>query len=159
MNHRTAPRLRLDGKLPANDFQPLLHAGQAESGPSYRLVRVKAGSRILDGQVDGVDVTVERDVGLSRHAMLDDILQGFLQDAVEAQGDFPWQRLRDVLAVHVNRDAMPIGQLFAEASRRRFQPQQFQSRRVKVVRQRLKIGHKIRNRFPDRPDFLLEIGR
>ena len=52
VNHRAAPPLRVDGKLPANDFQPLLHAGQAEPGPSHRLVRVKAGARILDRQVD-----------------------------------------------------------------------------------------------------------
>ena len=129
MNRRAAPPLRVDGKLPANDFQPLLHAGQAEPGPSHRLVRVKAGARVLDGQVDGVDVTVQRDVGVSRHAVLDDILQGFLQDAVETQGDFRWQRFRDVLEVNVNRDTMPIGQLFAEPGRRRFQPQEFQFRR------------------------------
>ena len=145
MNHRAAPPLRVDGKLPANDFQPLLHAGQAEPGPSHRLVRVKAGARVLDCQIDGVDLTVQRDVGVSRHAMLDDILQGFLQDAVETQGDFPWQRFRDVLEVNVNRDTMPIGQLFAEPGRRRFQPQEFQSRGVKAVRQRLNIGRKIRN--------------
>ena len=46
---------------------------------------------------------------MSRPAMLDDILQGFLQDAVETQGDFPGQRFRDVLEIHVNRDTMPIG--------------------------------------------------
>ena len=92
MNRRAAPPLRVDGKPPAHDLQPLLHAGQAEPGPSHRLVRVKAGARVLDRQIDGVDLTVQRDVGVSRHAMLDDILQGFLQDAVETQGDFPWQR-------------------------------------------------------------------
>ena len=87
MNHRAAPALRVNGKLPANDFQPLLHAGQAEPGPSHRLVRVKAAARVLACEVNGIDLTIQRDVGVSRHAMLDDILQGFLQDAVEAEGD------------------------------------------------------------------------
>jgi hypothetical protein len=40
--------------------------------------------------------------------MLDDVLEGFLQDAVETQGDFRWERCRDVLEVDVNRHAMPI---------------------------------------------------
>jgi hypothetical protein len=31
-------------------------------------------------QIDGADLTVQRDVGVSRHAMLEDILEGFLQD-------------------------------------------------------------------------------
>ena len=91
--------------------------------------------------------------------MLDDILQGFLQDAVETQGDFPWQRFRDVLEADVNRHVMPIGQLFAERSRRPFQPQELESRGVKAVRQRLNVGHEIGNLLADRPDLLLEIGR
>ena len=89
MNGRAVPALRVDGKVPAHDLQPLLHAGQAEPAPSHRLLRVEAGARILDCEVDGVDLTVQRDMGVTRPAMLDDILQGFLQDAVERQGDFP----------------------------------------------------------------------
>ena len=85
MNRRAASRLRVDGQLPANSFQPLRHAGQAKPAPSYRLVMVKAGARILDCQVEGVELTAERDVGMSRPAVLDDILQGFLKDAVETQ--------------------------------------------------------------------------
>ena len=113
----------MDGELPADDFQPLLHAGQAEPGPAHRLVRVKARARVPDRQLDGVAVTVQGDVGVSRRAMFDDILEGFLQHAVETQGDFPWQRFRDVLEVNVNRDSVPSGHLFTEPSRRRFQPQ------------------------------------
>jgi len=159
VNHRAAPRLRVDGQLPADDFQPLFHAGQAESGPSHRLVRVKAGARILDCQDEGVVLTAQRDLGMSRPAMLDDVLQGFLQDAVETQGDFPRLRFRDVLEVNVNRDSMPFGQLFAESRRCRFQPQEFQSRGVKGVRQRLNIGYEIRDLLAHFPDLLLEIGR
>ena len=91
--------------------------------------------------------------------MLDDILQGFLQDAVETQGDFRWQRPRDVLEVNVNRDAMPIGQLFAEPSRRSFQPEELEPRGVKAVRQRLNISRNIRDLLADSPDLLPEIGR
>ena len=40
---------------------------------------------------------------MQRLAMLDDVLQGFLQDAVKTEGEFPWQRFRDVLDVDVNR--------------------------------------------------------
>ena len=145
--------------MSAHDLQPLLHAGQAEPAPSHRLLGVKAGARILDCQVDGVDLTVQRDVGVTRRAMLDDILQGFLQDAVERQGDFPWERCRDVLEVNVNRQTVPIGQLFAEPSRRLFQPQDLQFRGVKAVRYRLNIGRKIRNLLADFADLLLEIGR
>ena len=65
MNRRAAPPLRVNGQLPANELQPLLHAGQAEPAPSHRLLRVKANARILDGQVDVVDLTVKRDVSAS----------------------------------------------------------------------------------------------
>ena len=65
VNHRAASRFRVDGKLAADDFQPLLHTGQAEAGPSHRLVRIKAGARILDCQGDVVGVPVQRDVGVS----------------------------------------------------------------------------------------------
>ena len=61
--------------------------------------------------------------------------------------------------MNVNRDTMPIGQLFAEPSRRSFQPHELQLRRMKAVRQRLNIGRKIRNLLVDVPDLLLEIGR
>ena len=54
---------------------------------------------------------------------------------------------------------MPNGQLFAEPSHRRFQPKEFQLRGVKIVRQRLNIGDKIRNLLPYVPDLLREIGR
>ena len=64
MNHRAASPLRVDGKLPADDFQPLPHTGQAEPGPSHRLVRIKTGARILDCQPDVVGVTLEGDVGV-----------------------------------------------------------------------------------------------
>ena len=91
--------------------------------------------------------------------MFDDVLQGFLQDAVETESDFGRQRVRDVLDVHVNLDTMATGQLFAEGGRRRFQPQEFQSRRVKAVRQRLNIRPKFRNLLSDCGDLLLETGR
>ena len=48
----------------------------------HGFVRVEAGARVLDCQIDGVDLTVQRHVGVSRGAMLEDILEGFLQDAV-----------------------------------------------------------------------------
>ena len=65
VNHRAAPLLRADGQLPADGFQPLSHAGQPESGPAHCLVRVKAGARVFDSQVDGVDVSVQRNVSVS----------------------------------------------------------------------------------------------
>ena len=85
MDDRPVPRLRVNGKVAADDLQTFLHAGQTEPAPFYRLLRVEAGARILDGEVDGVALSVQRDVVLTRPAMLDDILQGFLQDAVETQ--------------------------------------------------------------------------
>jgi hypothetical protein len=83
--------------------------------------------------------------------MLDDILEGFLQDAVETEGDLRWQRFRDVLEMHVNRDAVPIRQLFAEAGHRCFQPYEFELRGMQAVRQRLNIGRKIPDLSVDFP--------
>ena len=65
MNDRAVPPLRVDGKVPAHDLQPLPHTGQAEPVPPDRLLGIKAGARILDCQVDGVGVTAQRHVGAS----------------------------------------------------------------------------------------------
>ena len=83
MDDRPVPRLRVNGKVAADDLQTLLHAGQTEPAPSHRLLGVEASARILDCEVEGVDLSVQRDGGVTRPAMLDNILQGFLQHAVE----------------------------------------------------------------------------
>ena len=57
MDDRPVPRLRVNGKVAADDLQTLLHAGQAEPAPSHRLLRVEAGARILDCEIDGVDLS------------------------------------------------------------------------------------------------------
>ena len=84
MDDRPMPRLRVNGNVAADGLQTLRHAGQAEPAPSHRLLRVEAGARILDGEIDGVDVSLQRDVGVTRPAMLDNSLAGFLQHAGES---------------------------------------------------------------------------
>ena len=80
--------------------------------PAQLIASGKPVTRILDSQVDGVDLTVQRHIGASRHAALDDVLQGFLQNPLEAQGNFRWKRLRDVFEVNVNRHTVSIGHFF-----------------------------------------------
>jgi len=65
MDRRALPALRPDRKVPANNLQPLLHARQAEPTPSQRFLGVKAGARILDCEIDGVGLTVQRDVSMT----------------------------------------------------------------------------------------------
>ena len=87
--------------------------------------------------------------------MLDDILQGFLQDAVETEGDFrgrafgmfsKWTSIADPADWTTPRRTLPPP----------FQSQEFESRGVKAVRQRLNVGHEIRNLLADRPDLPLD---
>jgi len=59
----------------------------------------------------------------------------------------------------VNRHTMALGQLLAKLTHRCFEPQQFESRGVKAVRQHLNIGHHIRNLFAGCPDLLREFSR
>ena len=88
--------------------------------------------------------------------MLDRILQGFLQHTEETHGDSRWQRFRNVLRVEIDFHRVAIGQLFAKPCRRRYEPQEFQFRRVKTVRQRLNIGSQICKLLDCRPDLLIE---
>ena len=88
MNRRAVPHLRGEGKRSPTTFNRSFMLVKPSPRPLIASLGVEAGARILDCQVDGVDLTVQRDVGVSRHAMLEDILQGFLQDAVE-RGRFP----------------------------------------------------------------------
>src|SRR3954465_3969908 len=41
VNHGALSRLRVDREMPADDFQAPLHAGQAEAGPSQRLMGIE----------------------------------------------------------------------------------------------------------------------
>jgi hypothetical protein len=91
--------------------------------------------------------------------MLDDILQGLRQHAVETEGDVRWQSFRDVLDVKVNLCTMPMGQLFARRSHHRLEPEKLQSRGVKTVRHRLNIAHEIRNLLAGRSDLQVEFSR
>ena len=61
--------------------------------------------------------------------------------------------------MNVNRDTVPIGQLFAEPGDRTFQADAFQLRRVKPVRQRLNVARKIDNLLVGFSNFAPEIGR
>ena len=118
MNRRAVPRLRVDRKLAADSLQPLHHVDQAEHRPAHRVMRIKASARVLDGQADGIDVTGQGDVGASRHTMLEDVLDSFMQHAVEAKGDFRRQRIRHVLELHLNGHILPIRPLLAESGHR-----------------------------------------
>jgi hypothetical protein len=123
VNRCAAPGLRTNGKLPVDEFQPLLHARQSEPTPSRDLLRVEANPGILDGQLDVIDSTFERRLEVSRAAVFDRILQCFLQHAEDTQRNHVWEFLRNVFGGKVDLYLLLIGQFLAQAGRRRFEPQ------------------------------------
>ena len=65
MNRCSVLRPRIDRKLPADEFQPFLHAGQAESPPFHCRFRLKTNPRITRRQFDLVWSTQERNMEVS----------------------------------------------------------------------------------------------
>src|SRR5687767_10923866 len=60
MDDRPVPWLRANGNVAADGLQPFCHAGQAEPAPCHRLLRVEASAGILDCEIDGVALSVQR---------------------------------------------------------------------------------------------------
>ena len=77
---------RVDRDFPADQAQPLPHADQAEPPLAGGRAGVEPAPVVGDPERDRVRASAQLDPGVPGAAVLDDVPQGLLGDAVEAQG-------------------------------------------------------------------------
>ena len=114
----------------------LPHADQPEPPLAVGRAGVETGPVIDDPQGDSRPrFRVKLDPGVPGAAVLDDVPQGFLRDAVEAQGRVVGNRRRHLAGGEFDRQAVGLGQFLAQAADGGHEPQLLELRRVQVVRQ------------------------
>ena len=101
-NYGAAPRLGIYEKLSMDQFQTFLHASEAQAAARNCLFGVKANSRIAHRQLNLIRCTVEANLEVPRRAMLNGVLEPFLQDAKQAKRDLRRQLPRDLIGVNLN---------------------------------------------------------
>ena len=85
-----------------DQFQTFLHASEAQAAARNCLFGVKANSRIAHRQLNLIRCTVEANLEVPRRAMLNGVLEPFLQDAKQAKRDLRRQLPRDLIGVNLN---------------------------------------------------------
>src|SRR6266566_3491629 len=108
-DYGAAPGLGIYDKFSMDQFQTFLHAGQAQTPARDCRLGVKANSRIAHRQLNLIRRILEANLEVPRPAMLDSILEPFLQDAKEAKRDLLRQLPRDLVGVKLNLDSMFLG--------------------------------------------------
>src|SRR5258705_7072791 len=99
VDRRTTIGLRVDGKLPIHQLHPLCHTDKAKPAGFHCLLDVKTGSRIAHGEVDRVRGVAQLDIEVPQAAVLDCILQRFLQDTKEAKRNLLRKRAWDLIMI------------------------------------------------------------
>ena len=108
-NYSAKSGLGIDGKLPMDQFQSFPHAGEAQPSPPHCLFGTKTDARIANAQLDSVRCASEPCFNVLCSAVLDSILQTFLQDPKETKRDLLLQVLRYAFGVKVNLHSMLVG--------------------------------------------------
>src|SRR6266481_441159 len=108
-NYGAKSGLGIDGKLPMDQFQPFPHAGEAQPSPPYCLFGTKTDARIAYAQLDLVRCAAEPCFNALCSAMLDSVLQTFLQDPKETKRDLLMHVFRYAFGVKVNLHSMLVG--------------------------------------------------
>ena len=75
---RSTLGLRVDGKLPVCQLQPLRHTDEAKPAGFHCFLNIKTGSRIAHDEVDRIRRVAQFYIEAPHAAVLDRILQSFL---------------------------------------------------------------------------------
>src|SRR5215470_6702874 len=130
-----ARRPRVDGDRAAQMKYPLTHADQPEPFLALDQRGVESGAVIDDSQGHRIGASPEVHRGVVGAAVLDDIAQPFLHEALEAHGRVRGNGCQHSVRSEFDFQAVGLGQLPAEAADRRDEPQLLQLGRVQLVRQ------------------------
>ena len=106
MNSCSALRLRINGKVPVDEFHPFFHAGETESGPAHCFLQIKADPWVIHTQLDLIGCNLEQHFELPNPTVLGSILEGFLQDPEETECNFLRQFFRNILGVKIDLDTL-----------------------------------------------------
>src|SRR5712664_316803 len=85
VDRRSTLGLRVDGKLPVHQLQPLRHTDEAKPAGFHCFLNVKTESRIAHGEVDHIRRVAQFYIEAPHAAVLNGILQGFLLYAEKAK--------------------------------------------------------------------------
>ena len=124
----------------AHVTQPLAHPGEAEPLGALELLRGEAVASVFDPQPQLGSGGLEGDLDPGGSAVLDRVLERFLQNPVQHQRGIPRQRLRPALARHLDRHAVPRRDLAGETLRGRQQAELVEDRRVELVGHPVQVG-------------------
>jgi hypothetical protein len=115
-------RAGINRQLTDDQLQPLFHAHKAETSPPFEdLIQLKTNPGITHGQRDLICAALQPHLDAMRAAVLDGILQRFLQNAIQAQRNLPRQMSGVTFRLKMNLEATPLGHLATKAEcRRRF---------------------------------------
>jgi len=140
MNRGSQRRLRLDGKLSADQGQPFSHADEAKSMACGRHLRVKAFSKIADGEMNLVLGCPQVRFIIPHTAVLCRIAKRFLQNSVEAKRNITRQRAWQIAAPETNLHPLLLAELLTESLHGPDHTLQVKPGRVQSVRQRLNVS-------------------
>lgn len=101
---------------------------------------VEADAVIGDQQEDRIRAARQIDPGVPGAAVLDGISQPLLDEAIQAHGRVQRDRGRHLTVGEFDRQSVSLGQLAAEATDGRDEPQLLQLRRMQPVRQAVHRG-------------------
>jgi hypothetical protein len=108
--------LRVDGKLPIQQLQPLRHADKAKPMGVHCPSDVKSGPRIAHGEANHIRSIAQLYIEVPHTAVLHGILQSFLQDAEEAEGNLLRKCAWDLIMSKDDLDILLVRELFAECT-------------------------------------------
>ena len=119
-NRGAVLRARINGQVTDDQLEPLFHAHKAEtSWPFEDLIHLKTNPGITHGQRDVSCAVLQRHVDAMRAAVLDGILQRFLQNAIQAQRNLLRQVSGVTFLLEMNLEAVPLGHLATKTECRR----------------------------------------
>ncbi len=132
-NRGATCRLRLDEQLATYKLQTFLHAGQAESHASIRLIDVEANTFITNGEIDGVPGSAKMHIEMPDLAVSHRVVEGFLEDPEETERHVRRDTARNVLGAEINLGAFLPRELFTETPHGGHNAQMQQPWRVQLV--------------------------
>ena len=99
VDSRTARWPGVDGDVATDEAKSFPHADQTQPASAGDLRRVETGPVIDDPQAQRICALTQHHAGLVGAAVLDDIPEGFLYDAIEAQGHLLGYRFQHVVSI------------------------------------------------------------
>lgn len=103
-----------NGELSIYQTEALAHADKAESTTIHRILPIEADAFVSHGQTDSIFRAAHFDCEVLIRAVLNGILQSFLKNAKQAEGNFSWNVCGYIGVDEFDLDLSLFSQLTAE---------------------------------------------